>query len=187
MWSIAPRKYDLIPRGQPDLPPVAVARNERTSFTFRKVRSSEKPCECNFPNLCDSRFSRNPPAQLSLADREASKLEKMHVHEVIFGIRNYVNLLVIPLAVDILVEILNIFSALIGLICVVYITYKLTVVWIGQLRNIVPLVSCFGNDRMRRRHSLNISITRALWLIKNKPYFYLYVLYLIIKFVGNHR
>ncbi|XP_022670400.1 alkylated DNA repair protein alkB homolog 8-like isoform X1 [Varroa destructor] len=80
--SIAPRKYDLIPRGQPDLPPVAVARNERTSFTFRKVRSSEKPCECNFPNLCDSRFSRNPPAQLSLADREASKLEKMHVHEV---------------------------------------------------------------------------------------------------------
>ncbi|OQR67653.1 alkylated DNA repair protein alkB8-like [Tropilaelaps mercedesae] len=80
--SIAQRKYDLIPAVHQGVPPVAIARAERVSFTFRKIRSAEVPCACAFPSLCDSQLRQNLSVELSLSAREASRLEEMHVHEV---------------------------------------------------------------------------------------------------------
>lgn len=73
IFSIAPRKYDLMPRSTGA--PLVIAREVRTSFTFRRVRP-ETPCDCEFPSLCDSRM------KFALDDSNASQLERLHVHEV---------------------------------------------------------------------------------------------------------
>lgn len=64
--------------------PEAVARGTRVSFTFRRIRPEDNPCDCAFSSLCDSQLSQNPPQELALGDQEARKLEEMHVHEVCF-------------------------------------------------------------------------------------------------------
>ena len=54
------------------------------SFTFRKVRGI--PCECNYPQHCDSKKSQDKPlpptTMLPSSQSEAAELEKKHVHEV---------------------------------------------------------------------------------------------------------
>lgn len=61
-------------------------REIRTSLTFRKTRIGE--CECNYPNLCDSRKKKqqlevlNGKMDLAVKENDAAKLEESYVHEV---------------------------------------------------------------------------------------------------------
>ncbi|XP_014666928.1 PREDICTED: alkylated DNA repair protein alkB homolog 8-like isoform X2 [Priapulus caudatus] len=88
LWThgITPRKTDVVPtesgRGLTLQP-----RGLRTSFTFRKVRRT--PCDCGYPDQCDSQRSASRVATdntedeaLSKSNQEAAELECAHVHQV---------------------------------------------------------------------------------------------------------
>lgn len=60
----------------------AVARGTRISFTFRRIVDAKSPrCNCDFVTLCDSQLERNANG-LVLGEKEARRLEALHVHEV---------------------------------------------------------------------------------------------------------
>lgn len=88
-WThgIVPRKFDVIYNlGGFKL----VKRDVRVSYTFRKVLSGE--CKCLFKSKCDTfEKSLNEPMQGDnlLINREASHLEKVHVHDIYENIASH--------------------------------------------------------------------------------------------------
>ncbi|XP_045872544.1 alkylated DNA repair protein alkB homolog 8 isoform X1 [Meles meles] len=90
LWThgITPRKFDTVQASKghkggiitSDVGDLTLSkRGMRTSFTFRKVRQT--PCNCSYPLVCDSQMKQT---SLSLpgSAREASQLEREHVHRV---------------------------------------------------------------------------------------------------------
>ncbi|XP_069747352.1 alkylated DNA repair protein alkB homolog 8 isoform X2 [Narcine bancroftii] len=94
LWShgITPRKFDVVPASEKEKTGTISGdvsnltlnkRGTRTSFTFRKVR--KKPCECDYPEVCDSQLGckyTDPPPSVPISDGDASKLEHKYVHDV---------------------------------------------------------------------------------------------------------
>lgn len=79
-WThgITPRKSDIIPAATNGL--TLQYRGTRTSLTFRKTRQGD--CNCNFPDLCDSRKKNKEDRESSVKEADAAKLEENYVHEV---------------------------------------------------------------------------------------------------------
>ena len=76
--GITPRKSDIIPIQTESKRYLTLRpRQERISLTFRK--SITDPCKCEFYKQCPSQ-SQDKVDEMS--DDTASKLEKLHVHEV---------------------------------------------------------------------------------------------------------
>ncbi|XP_041055789.1 alkylated DNA repair protein alkB homolog 8 [Carcharodon carcharias] len=94
LWShgIIPRKFDVVPASEMQKTGTIIGdtsnltlnkRGTRTSFTFRKVRTT--PCDCAYPEVCDSQNSRkcrDPSPSVPSSDGDASKLEHKYVHDV---------------------------------------------------------------------------------------------------------
>lgn len=83
-WThgITPRKSDVTSRLNGKM--TLVERKRRTSFTFRRLL--RKACDCSFPHHCDSQQEQlgdNKSLEIN-SDETAAKLEKLHVHQVIF-------------------------------------------------------------------------------------------------------
>ncbi|ELU01726.1 hypothetical protein CAPTEDRAFT_156565 [Capitella teleta] len=84
--AIAPRKSDVVPLAcltkDNQMKLTLMARMERTSFTFRKVRNPPV-CECDFPEQCDyqklKKSNRPLTKPISTSPKE---LETEHVHQV---------------------------------------------------------------------------------------------------------
>ena len=76
--AIVPRTFDVIDGKQ-------VARQRRLSITFRKIRSG--PCECPFPEYCDTPMREGQDTSEHEAEEEAETslaptvLEQQYVHE----------------------------------------------------------------------------------------------------------
>ncbi|XP_004605211.2 alkylated DNA repair protein alkB homolog 8 isoform X2 [Sorex araneus] len=90
LWAhgITPRKFDTVQASlgrtggiiQSDAGDLTLRkRGVRTSFTFRKVRRT--PCDCKYPQVCDSQMADTAPS-FPESDKEASQLERDHVHRV---------------------------------------------------------------------------------------------------------
>ncbi|XP_034936265.1 alkylated DNA repair protein alkB homolog 8 [Chelonus insularis] len=79
-WShgICPRKKDVIKEESIKILP----RGTRTSFTFRKIRTTG--CDCKFKKFCDSRLTSN-----SIDNSRASQVELLYVHDVYENISNH--------------------------------------------------------------------------------------------------
>ncbi|KAI9558419.1 hypothetical protein GHT06_015201 [Daphnia sinensis] len=75
-WShgITPRKYDVTEAADHGL--TVVRRENRTSLTFRKVRTSK--CDCTFFRWCDSRLEDS----VDLSGKTADNIERNHVFRV---------------------------------------------------------------------------------------------------------
>ncbi|XP_029417751.1 alkylated DNA repair protein alkB homolog 8 isoform X2 [Nannospalax galili] len=92
LWThgITPRKFDTVQASErhrsgiitSDIGDLTLSkRGVRTSFTFRKVRRT--PCNCSYPLVCDSQRKATPPSfPFPESDKEASQLEREHVHQV---------------------------------------------------------------------------------------------------------
>ncbi|XP_048388848.2 alkylated DNA repair protein alkB homolog 8 isoform X1 [Stegostoma tigrinum] len=94
LWShgITPRKFDVVSASEiqktctitEDISNLTLnKRGARTSFTFRKVRTTL--CDCAYPEVCDSQSTRkckDTPTLVPNSDGDASKLEHKYVHDV---------------------------------------------------------------------------------------------------------
>ncbi|KAJ8922781.1 hypothetical protein NQ315_007816 [Exocentrus adspersus] len=82
-WThgITPRKFDVVYTNNNF---TALERATRTSFTFRKILQGE--CRCSYKSKCDS-YSKQVNA--SIENDAASRLEKLHVHEVYENIASH--------------------------------------------------------------------------------------------------
>ncbi|XP_015244795.1 PREDICTED: alkylated DNA repair protein alkB homolog 8 isoform X1 [Cyprinodon variegatus] len=105
LWThgITPRKFDLVPAGEPQSSADSEAdlsshsgltlsrRGTRTSFTFRKIR--QEPCCCAFPSACDSQGGTSPnpssPPSLPCCHADATRLEEEYVHRVYDSIASH--------------------------------------------------------------------------------------------------
>ncbi|XP_072332860.1 tRNA (carboxymethyluridine(34)-5-O)-methyltransferase ALKBH8 isoform X1 [Scyliorhinus torazame] len=101
LWShgITPRKFDVVLASENqktgaitgDISNLTLnQRRTRTSFTFRKVRTL--PCDCAYPEVCDSQNCRkgsDPQPSVPSSDGDASKLEHKYVHDVYDGIADH--------------------------------------------------------------------------------------------------
>ena len=76
LWThgITPRKNDVITSSTGGL--TLQARGVRTSFTFRKIKST--PCECAFKSCCDSQTNDSS----IITENSADDIEKNHVFQV---------------------------------------------------------------------------------------------------------
>ena len=73
--GITPRKNDVVP--QSDRSSLTLRRRgTRVSFTFRKTQNG--PCDCSFPQFCDSQKDK----RITMDDAKAAALEAAHVHHV---------------------------------------------------------------------------------------------------------
>ncbi|XP_030755033.1 alkylated DNA repair protein alkB homolog 8 [Sitophilus oryzae] len=82
-WShgIVPRKFDVI-KNDSVTGYTSLKRGTRVSFTFRKILNGE--CKCNYKEKCDSGNNKQ-----ALENSVASKLEKLHVHEIYQNIAHH--------------------------------------------------------------------------------------------------
>ncbi|XP_055856465.1 alkylated DNA repair protein alkB homolog 8 isoform X2 [Episyrphus balteatus] len=86
-WThgITPRIMDVIKTPSNNL--TTQLRNKRTSFTFRKIRTT--PCNCIYPTLCNSREEKTSFKSKELVENLAKKVEEMNVHSIYEKIANH--------------------------------------------------------------------------------------------------